>query len=230
MKRVARIGILIVACATIGVSGCGHGEVSNPGSVAAANGHEIGGRTQVVGVRPTNERGMLKHGYIITAHESVEEDPWTCQGSSVVAGAYRCPAEHGIFDPCWPLGGITSAHDVFCLRAPWQHTVTEVSFRGHLELPTPYPCEPLFIWGVRLSNGGRCVALQGAVGMFHGTPIGFGCGGSELELLGVPNMAHALWTIREVYLHQTTQAPYYYHTYGPIGRIAVAWYGLSATG
>jgi hypothetical protein len=64
------------------------------------------------------------------------------------------------------------------------------------------------------------------VSSVSGVPIRFACHGARLVLLGEPDKAQALWTIREVYVHGRRFN--YHFTYGPLGRIAVAWYGVGA--
>jgi hypothetical protein len=61
----------------------------------------------------------------------------------------------------------------------------------------------------------------------QGVPIDFGCERTDLELVGAPNEEQAPWTIRKVLLHSTSDS--YSYSAGPLGRIAIAWYGEGAT-
>jgi hypothetical protein len=223
----------MAACVVLTTSGCGtsgRSIRSSPSVVAStrqvAERRAEGAGTRLISVRPTTERGLLKRNYRIVAHLSVVEEPHRCESSLVVAGAYRCATGHGLFDPCWPLGSIASARNVYCLATPWERTVTEVSFREQLEPPERKSNEPLLIWGLRLANGQRCIARQGTGGSFHEIPIRFGCIGTNAEVLGEPNTSRALWRVRKVYFHVATRPRYHiYYTNGPVEDVHIAWHG-----
>lgn len=149
----------------------------------------------------------------------------------VVGGEYRCSA-NGIYDPCWAAGRAGSARAVFCLLVPWEKTVTAITLNERLEVARPDASElSPRIWALGLASGKRCIVRQGAGGEFHGVPVGFSCTTGNLEVLGEPNKAHPLWTVQGVYFHAVKGPPYRtYYTYGPVEHVAVAWYGLGATG
>jgi hypothetical protein len=63
--------------------------------------------------------------------------------------------------------------------------------------------------------------------MYRELAIRLTCG-RRAELLGEPNKAKKLWTIREVFAHFPKGGPISYSE-GPVANITVAWYGVGAT-
>jgi hypothetical protein len=171
--------------------------------------------TRVVSVSPETAADTLKPGYRVGFHRTGE----SCEDrSDVLSGAYRCGGAIGIFDPCW-ADATTTLPAVSCLFAPWSREV----FR--LVLTTPLgrsAVGPVYVWGMQLSSGQRCIAYQGAHGSFRGHPVNYYCsGGGALELIGRPDASRPAWRIREVH----TDAKGTRH-YGPNATIAIAWFGL----
>jgi hypothetical protein len=198
----------------VGGSGCGGGGSTSTrgGSTRSASTSRANG-TRVVYVRPTTKRGSLKPGYALS--ERLNGGP--CLPSvDVVGGTYECSVGNKEYGPCWSLGDAANTREVFCLHMPWEHRGVEIQ----LQLK---PSERM-IWDLELTTGQRCSPLHGAVGMYSGVPIDFSCAQSDLELLGQPNKAPVLWTIQEVVAHTHKEAALS-HEAGPLGRIAVAWYG-----
>jgi hypothetical protein len=116
----------------------------------------------------------------------------TCEpGSDAVSNApvYRCFVKNGIYDPtasvaCW---------------GPWSTTVIEIVTPG---LSTsPYEATNLdYPWGVQLTSGQQCIAMQGAHGEADGQVINYGCGTAigGLQLLGTPDRSTPLWKFEGV--------------------------------
>jgi len=216
--------LLAAALATLITVGCGTAsstKVPSAATSAAAYQSNTEDATRVEYFEPTTRHGALKAGFGI----SKQVGRGRCEPSSVVGGdAYRCTSADGLYDPCWPAGEAPGASSVYCIGNPWSREVTRIRLLERLQANARGRSA---IWAMELASGKQCVALQGTVNRVNGTPITFSCGESgRLELLGEPYMAKASWRIREVYLHSHGYT--YSHTYGPIERIAVAWYGLAA--
>jgi len=122
----------------------------------------------------------------------------TCEpGSDSVSNApvYRCFVNSGIYDPCWAVAGSqTPTASVVCWH-PWSTTVIEIETPG---LSTsPYEATNLdYPWGVQLTSGQQCIAMQGAHSEADGQVVNYGCGTTTggLQLLGTPDRSAALWT------------------------------------
>jgi len=174
-------------------------------------------------VRPTTKRGSLKPGYTVSAR--LNGGP--CLPSvDVVGGTYACVGGEGD-GSCWPLGQATKAREVFCLKMPWEHSGTEIALRQRLRPLLPVKPSQSMIWAVELTSGQRCSPLHGALSLFGGVPIDFSCIPPDLDLLGKPDKTQARWTIQEAVAH-FHKAASVSDSAGPLGRIAVAWYGLGA--
>ncbi len=218
---------MVVTAMVVGGTGCG-GTTKRHADEAKAL--ASGARTRFVYVRPTTKRGSLKPGYAVSARLSggLCLSPATAMGGV----AYECTVDsNGIYGPCWPIGKAAKTREVFCVGTPWQHSGTEIGLRERLKLGSAKPVVPVdkaTIWGVELTSGQRCEhLLRGGLSVFRGVPIDYGCEDSDLELLGAPDRAQALWTIREVVAHSKSKV-IVSHTAGPLGRIAVAWYAVGA--
>jgi hypothetical protein len=175
-------------------------------------------------VRPTTKRGSLKHGYTVSARL----DGGPCLPSvDVVGGTYECSVGSQGYGSCWPLGDAANTRKAFCINMPWEHSGTEIALQQKLRPLLALKPSERMIWAVELTSGPLCSPLHGALSLFAGVPIDFSCPQSDLELLGKPDKAQAVWTIREVVAHRHKEAPLS-DSAGPLGRIAVAWYGLGA--
>jgi hypothetical protein len=214
---------IVMQAAAVGVSGCGGGGATSNDSTRPANTNHAEG-TRLVDVRPTTMSGALKPGYSISARLNGGVCP---AGAEAVDGAYDCTVGNEEYGPCWPVGKVSKVGEMFCISMPWSRSGTDIGLQDTLRPLLPVKPSERLIWGVELTSGQRCSPLRGAVSMFAGVPIDFSCESSEIELLGEPDKAQALWTIREVVAHRHKQAPLS-HSAGPLGGIAVAWYGLGA--
>jgi hypothetical protein len=182
--------------------------------------------TRVLSVRPVDAAGRLAPGYTVSA--TVTASPGSASasgcssGSEALAGAYRCFGNNNfIYDPCWAEGPAPSS--VLCPARPWSTSVVRVRLSGPLEPPsTPEPGSP---WGLRLSNGLKCVAAQGAHDSFNGKVVDYACGdlqykaGNTSVLRGI-DRSQALWRVQTVL---DSPAGFTY-TPGPVVSVAVAWY------
>jgi hypothetical protein len=175
----------------------------------------------VVNVTPFTGDGHLRGGLRIA-----REARGTCEpgSDSLPNNVYRCFFGNTIVDPCW-RDWRSSAPSVVCLEEPWAGTVIRLRLtappprsRGHSDLSG----EP---WGITLSSGARCLALQGAHDTLtgrEGAPvIDYYCGKTVALVRGV-NRTHTDWTIRAARItHQLS------HPYALIGWVPIktAWFG-----
>jgi hypothetical protein len=157
-------------------------------------------------------------------------------GSDSVGNAYRCISGHGIYDPCWTDGADPSTPAVICQIRPWEKRAFRFTLaqRG-LE---PFYGPPLQIgtyepWGVELTTGERCLALQGAHGALPGSHriIDYACwnkGGKpddRLLLRGV-DRSHPRWRIDSATYSRKRQR----YRLGPKLGIVTAWYAMQDQG
>jgi hypothetical protein len=209
---------VLVATLALTVSTLAPTSLLAPASAAGAAG--AASSTRILEVSPVTAADTLKPGYKLgpILHGG------NCEaGSDVISGVYRCFAGNGVYDPCWPDTASPTIPDVVCLLEPWSHTVVRIYVTAPLQ---PSPAGRLYVWGVQLATGQRCLAAQGTHDLFDGQVVNYECSGSyRLVLLGQPNRSRPAWRIREAYLHTKTGR----YTYGPTVTIAVAWYGLPST-
>jgi hypothetical protein len=212
----------------VAAAGCGGSGSSTatarPGASVVESTAATTRRTRVVYARPTTRQGALRPGYNVSDRRAEGR----CTGSEAATNGFRCSSGGGLYAWCWPLGHVTTAREVVCTGAPWEHTVTKITLSERLR-PNPLErSEPAVLWGVQLTTGQRCVAVPGKGEEFNGAIIRFGCDGarSNLELLGRPDKTRAPWKIREIHVYsQKESRPRYIQ--GPIGLISVAWYPVA---
>lgn len=217
---------MLTMAVVVGGSGCGGGAATKS-HAEGAKALTTNARTRIVYVRPTTKIGSLEPGYTVRARLN----GGLCLGPSklVRGGAYSCTVGNRGFGPCWPLGKAATTAEVFCVEIPWKRSGIELALRARRKVE-PAPAEPSaqrVIWAVELTSGQRCYVLEGALSVFRGVPVDFSCVRTNIELLGAPDKAQAVWTIREAVAHPNKEAPESYSA-GPLGRIAVVWYGLGA--
>lgn len=187
--------------------------------LAGCGGHRAVTRV-VSGVTPFSAEGDLRPGLHV-----VRTAFGTCgPGSDVLPNdVYRCGDKNGILDPCWRDYRSSSAA-VACLTEPWSRSVIRLRLaadpapsRGSVDLKA----EP---WGIELSSGARCIALQGShdtVTGKGGSPwIDYGCE-NKLSLVRGIDRTQPLWTIR------AARGIRRRFRFKIIGRVAIktAWYG-----
>jgi hypothetical protein len=172
--------------------------------------------TQVVSVSPETAADTLKPSYNVQFHRAGA----SCEDrSDVLPGDYRCGGALGVFDPCW-ADATTTLPAVSCLFQPWSHEVYRLVLTTPLAAPNPVGA--VYVWGMQLTSGQRCLAFQGAHGSFDGEPINYYCPqDSALSLAGRPDATRAAWRIREVYTDAQG-----HERFGRSETIAVAWFGL----
>jgi hypothetical protein len=196
------IGVALAVCV---FAGCGRSQTRPPAPA-----------TRVVSVTPESATDTLKPGYSVGFHRAGV----TCEGSEVLPGDYRCGGSLGVFDPCW-ADATTTLPAVSCLFQPWSHDVFRLELTQPLGAPNATGTA-VYVWGMQLSSGQRCLAFQGAHGSFDGQPINYYCPSDPaLSLLGRPDARHPTWRIRE--LNSDARGD---QRYGPSVAIAIAWFGL----
>jgi pimeloyl-ACP methyl ester carboxylesterase len=176
--------------------------------------------TAVIDLAPVSSAGLPRPGEAIT-------DGGTGQcgaGSDSVGQAYRCfgSGGNGIYDPCWLDNADPAQASVLCQEEPWSTKVIRLTIpAGGLEsfLGPFEPIDPSFPWGVQLSDGERCIALQGAHGTFDGKVIDYACGPHYDHVLLRPlNRTLPSWTYQSAYVSGSGYAA------GPTEHVAIAWY------
>jgi hypothetical protein len=175
--------------------------------------------TETQSVTPIGHRFHLKKRlHIRGATVSAECIP----GSSTVGVAYRCFAGHRIYDPCWPGRNRAGFVRFYCLLRPWDHAVKRLSVDTFQILPHSAHASRTAPWGIRLTNGQRCVLSPGANDQVEGVPILWSCSG-RVSLLADIDRSTRLWTITAV-RHDAQW------NYTSLGRqhITKAWYGKRA--
>lgn len=183
-------------------------------AAAAAGTHPAPARTTVRHVRPTGQGNHLKPGYRVDRRTAGR--CWTT--SAVQDDAYRCMAGNSILDPCWRLG--PGRRRAVCLVVPWRHRVEVIRLRSR---PASLGVPSHRLWGLRLANGARCAAAQGATGIYRGSPVEFYCT-RGFSVVGEPDRSAATWrahVIERVQGHWCDR-----------GRLAVvtAWYARPTPG
>lgn len=117
---------------------------------------------------------------------------WTSSLASHAANAYRCIDGNAIHDPCFAAS--PRAHTVYCFLDPW-HAVTALRLRRKLPAREASGGGPPLPWAIVTADGRRCVFLTGATAPMGGRRVDYGCVGGSY-LLGAPDRAAPLWTIR----------------------------------
>ena len=172
--------------------------------------------TKVIYVAPVNRSGQPVPGLRIFLDVRGHCEP----GSDSVPGpTYRCFEANSILDPCW--ADRAQAGSVLCMEEPWSETVVQLD-TGH-RLPAsnyPVPKSLGYPWGVKLANGEKCLAAQGAHDMFRGRVVDYSCGHRfHLVLLRGMHQSHEPWSFDSaIWTGQRYVA-------GPRETVKVAWYG-----
>ena len=167
-------------------------------------------------VTPVDRSGQPLGGLRVVLHAR-----GSCEvGSDSVPGpVYRCFEANFVIDPCWA----DRAHSgsVLCMVEPWSDRVMELD-TGH-PLPAsdqPVPTSLAYPWGVKLANGERCLAAQGAHDIYRGRAVDYFCGHAfHLVLLRGMHMSHEPWSFDSAIRTGTKYIP------GPRETVRIAWYG-----
>lgn len=142
------------------------------------------------------------------------------RGSDVIGNVevYRCGAGNALYDPCWS----DSSGGVLCMGSPWATSLARIEVAGvppGVTVTTPNLDDP---WGVELTSGARCLALQGAHSRFGSSVVNYACTGGTitgLDLLNDANRSTPYWT----YQSATYKGSGY--VAGPTVSVASAWFG-----
>ncbi len=172
--------------------------------------------TKVLYVAPVN-----RSGHPLADVRIIIDVRGTCEpGSDSVPGpVYRCfDAGNSILDPCWADRG--HAGSVLCMEEPWSQSVVELDTR---RLPTSTQLVPRSLsypWGVKLANGEKCLAAQGAHDEYRGRVVDYSCGHRfHLVLLRGIDQSHEPWTYDSAVWTGAKYIP------GPTETVRIAWYG-----
>jgi hypothetical protein len=183
---VAIVGSLTSAAGSAALASPGHAQVARVAARSSAQ-----PATQVHHVSPVDSTGQLKPGYRVT--DSGKGYCWTT--SFVNPGLYRCFRGNFIMDPCWSNAGQTA---VFCLAAPWSHSVTRLRLTRRLPPTSPGRS---FLWGMTLRSGLQCAEPGGTHDRWHGHDVNYLCQ-RHWVLLDSPDRSRPVWRILTArYLH-----------------------------
>ena len=177
--------------------------------------------TKVIYVAPVNSAGQPLAGLGVAAAVQGHCEP----GSDSVPGpVYRCFSGNKVIDPCWADSALPGS--VLCMQRPWERTVLRLDTEQPLEPSSePVPRGLGFPWGVKLANGERCVAAQGAHDQFRGRVVDYGCGTRfHLVLLRGMHKAREPWSFDSAIWTGSRYVP------GPRETVRTAWYGGPAPG
>jgi pimeloyl-ACP methyl ester carboxylesterase len=174
--------------------------------------------TAVIDTAPVTTAGQPKPTERITDRGTAQCEP----GSDIAGLAYRCFSQDGIYDPCWLDNADPNQATVLCPNRPWSTRVTRLSIPagglGSFLGPAP-SIDRNFPWGVQLSDGERCIAVQGTHDSFDGKVVDYGCEPNSGHVLLRPlNRSTPSWTYQSAYTHGTSYIP------GPIEHVSIAWY------
>jgi hypothetical protein len=118
--------------------------------------------TQVLEVAPVDSNHLPVAGVRVN---SGGMEASCSAGSDSVGNAYRCFAGHVVYDPCWRDDSDAAVPAVLCQERPWDKRVVRLTL-GQRGLD-PFHDPPLRVaslqpWGVELTTGERCLAVQGS--------------------------------------------------------------------
>lgn len=181
--------------------------------------------TVTANAAPVSADGLPKPGLVIT-------DGGTAQGceagSDVAPQAYRCFAGNDVYDPCWLDNADAAQASVLCQAEPWEATSVRLTVAaGGLPafLGPPQQADPKFPWGVRLTDGEDCIALEGTHSSDGGKVVDYACGADGRHVLLRPvDQSSPLWTYQSAYVDGIGYQP------GPAEDVATAWYAVPDNG
>jgi hypothetical protein len=180
--------------------------------------------TAVIDLAPVNAAGQPNPAEAIIKGGTAQ-----CEaGSDSVPQAYRCFSGGGIADPCWLDNADPGQATVLCQEKPWSTQIVRFSVpAGGLEpfFGPPQPIDPGSPWGVQLSDGERCIAVQGTHDSFDGKVVDYGCGPNHNHvLLRSLDKSSPSWTYQSAYLRGASYTP------GPVEHVRTAWYASPDNG
>lgn len=200
---------------------CYHTSLPHNPAIVSAIVAAVRARTQptaVIDTAPVTAAGLPEPGDAITSRGAAQ-----CEaGSDSAPQAYRCFSAGGIEDPCWLDNADPGQATVLCQQQPWSTQTARLSVPagGLQSFPgPPAAISPGFPWGVQLSDGERCIAVQGTHDSFSGKIVDYACGaGGDHVLLRSLDRSSPSWTYQSAYYHGTSYAP------GPVEHVSTAWY------
>jgi hypothetical protein len=202
-----------------------HGKAASGGlPVTRASGTRYAGAqaegTKVIYLAPVDANGRPAGGETITDGGVAQG----CEaGSDSVSQAYRCSTASDIYDPCWLDNADPAQASVLCQEAPWDTRIVRLKvLQGGLQ---PFEGTATSVdlsrpWGVRLTDGEQCVAVQGTHDSYNGKVVDYACGNSGRHvLLRTLDRSSPQWTYESAYFNGTSS-----YTQGPLEHVATAWY------
>ena len=201
------------AASTAPASGAGPPSAGTP-SAAATNTADAAS-TQTIAVSPVDSDGLLAAGYTVGRTLAGTK---CVPGSDTGAVAYRCfGTDSTVNDPCWPDTGDATGRTLVCLAAPWDTTVTRIRVPA---VPDPLPSassDGPAILGLALSDGERCVTLQGAHDQVNGVVVAYSC--PSLDALGNIDQSEPAWRASTVRYNKALAS----YQPGPTLTISTVW-------
>jgi hypothetical protein len=182
-------------------------------SVSTAPSPTLAAATVIAYAAPVDTVGRPVNGLKVTTSSSDCDVPSAGSDSVGDVEVYRCGPG---LDPCW----YDAAGGLLCMQTPWDtsalHPVAKDVPLGVNVATTDldYP------WGVKLTSGERCIAVQGAHSAFQSRVVDYGCSGpiKGLMLLRGLNRSAPLWTFQTTIWNGTTEVA------GPTVAVATAWF------
>lgn len=171
--------------------------------------------TRILYAAPVDVGGHPRPGLPVSSNVSGH-----CESGSDSIGnveVYRCGAGDYIYDPCW----FDADGGVLCMASPWDTSVVHIAVPG---IPTGVnvgSTDLNYPWGVQLSSGARCLAVQGAHDQFESKTVDYSCTGGSitgLSLLRGVNRSTQYWNYQTVIYNGSNQAA------GPVVSVASAWF------
>jgi hypothetical protein len=134
-------------------------------------------------VAPTVKKTLLGH-CLTQSRLILREDAW------------RCEAEGKTYDPCFVKAG-TNRTEALCPQSPWIGDSVQIMVRTPLnnELNQTLDMSQAYPWGIELSNGERCLAIDSAK-LYDEMPIRYRCTNKKL-LVGHLQRCKNVWSMLE---------------------------------
>jgi hypothetical protein len=177
--------------------------------------------TKVIYVAPVDAQGHQLPSITVLVATKGSCEP----GSDSVPGpVYRCfNDDNNVLDPCWAARGLfaeKSHRSVLCMGYPWVPYVVQLDTPGLPASTQAVPKSLSFPWGVKLANGGNCLAAQGAHDSYRGRVVDYYCGRTfRLVLLRGIHQSSEPWTFDSAIWNGKSYSP------GPTEPVRIAWYG-----
>jgi hypothetical protein len=154
--------------------------------------------TSVVLFSPWSSSG-LRNDFIVS--EKVKGSCWTHSLASERPDAWRCMADHDIYDPCF--SGSPRKGTVACAEGPFSSRITLLTVAKPLSDTMKLTGDLWGLrlrgapWGLRLVSGDTCIFAQGATDAIGGERLNYACAKMGW-IIGVPDRSTTIWTVRSV--------------------------------